>query len=619
MAALFPSLERESRTASLMTAGFDPVLMEQHPYEGAKGAVREALARFACLGGDPWKARLSLQEYFERMENPGSWGKPLAALLGALEAELALGVPAIGGKDSMSGTYRDGANHIDLAVPPTLAAFAAGTVPAQKVRSGALSGEAENSILLFSQSRGEDEWDVFKANMDALAALSGRGIVRAAYPVGPGGVAAALAVMAFGNMTGVEADAEVLECLPEGAHQGSILVEIDGRLFPEGDGVPPEPALSGEDRERFPRRVLVGRTLPEPVFRVVRVPTDKTLPGTEEVPEIEAAEIPLAVLRRAYEYPLSQVFPQTASGETVAEEPPDNPPIRIAEEALAVRAMPQKRPRTTPGTAGNAAPLVLLPVFPGTNCEWDMERAFKKAGGRTRLIIFRNRNREDIMESTRELAEAIGEAQIVALSGGFSAGDEPEGSGKFIANVFRAPAVAEALSALLEKRDGLMLGICNGFQALIKLGLVPYGHYRGADETMPTLSFNRAGRHVSRMVHTRVMPSSSPWLALETPGTIHVLPVSHGEGRLTVREEEGARLFKAGQVPFCYADSRGRPTMAEPDNPNGSDFAVEGLTSPDGRILGKMAHSERCGVYVHINIPGNKGQRLFEAGIAYFR
>jgi phosphoribosylformylglycinamidine synthase len=431
--------------------------------------------------------------------------------------------------------------------------------------------------------------------------------------VGPGGIAAALAVMAFGNMTGVEADAEVLEGLPEDAYQGSILVEVDGGRFSREDLIRPDPAMAEYPGARLK---VAGSTLAEPIFRIAGASGD---PEHSEEEETLAAEVPLALLRRAYEYPLSQVFPQTSSGETVAEEAPDPPPVAAAEDAARSRTIPAPTKRSAPYIAGNAAPLVLLPVFPGTNCEWDMERAFKRAGGRTRPLIVRNRTRGDIMESTGELAAAIGEAQILALSGGFSAGDEPEGSGKFIANVFRAPAVAEALAAFLEKRDGLILGICNGFQALIKLGLVPYGSYRGADETMPTLSFNRVGRHVSRMVRTRVMPGPSPWLALETPGTIHVLPVSHGEGRLSIREEEGVRLFKAGQVPFCYADSQGRPTMAEPDNPNGSDFAIEGLTSPDGRILGKMAHSERCGQYVHRNIPGNKQQRIFEAGIAYFR
>jgi phosphoribosylformylglycinamidine synthase len=248
-----------------------------------------------------------------------------------------------------------------------------------------------------------------------------------------------------------------------------------------------------------------------------------------------------------------------------------------------------------------------------------MERAFRKAGARTRLVIFRNQTPAAVAQSITELAAAVDDAQIIALSGGFSAGDEPDGSGKFIAGVLRAPRVANAVRDLLERRDGLMIGICNGFQAIIKLGLVPYGEYRQATETAPTLTFNTVSRHVSRMVRTTVMANTSPWLALETLGAVHVIPVSHGEGRIVVDAEEARALFKAGQVPFCYADADGNPTLVEPDNPNGSAFAIEGLTSPDGRILGKMGHSERCGDYVHTNIPGNKTQRIFEAGVAYFK
>jgi phosphoribosylformylglycinamidine synthase len=247
-----------------------------------------------------------------------------------------------------------------------------------------------------------------------------------------------------------------------------------------------------------------------------------------------------------------------------------------------------------------------------------MERAFSEAGARTKLVVFRNRNREDIAESKRELAEAINEGQILALSGGFSAGDEPDGSGKFIANVLRSPSIADAVNNLLENRDGLILGICNGFQALVKLGLVPYGTYRKPISAMPTLTFNRVGRHVSRMVRTRVMANRSPWLTLDKPGTVHVVPVSHGEGRIVISRDEAEALFNNGQVPFCYADAHGQPTLHEPDNPNGSDFAIEGLCSPDGRILGKMGHSERRGEYVHINIPGNKRQNIFTAGVQYY-
>jgi phosphoribosylformylglycinamidine synthase len=341
------------------------------------------------------------------------------------------------------------------------------------------------------------------------------------------------------------------------------------------------------------------------VYRILKT----AVPEGEENPP--AAEIPLAVLRRAYESPLAQVYPQTSGCPAVTED---------AQQTRRVFAeYRQEGPRKTPRFRKNGKPLAVLPVFPGTNCEWDMERAFRKAGARTRLVVFRNRNREDILEATSELAAAIGEAQILALSGGFSAGDEPDGSGKFIANVFRSPQAADAVAALLEARDGLVIGICNGFQALIKLGLVPYGTCLPAHETMPTLTVNRLGRHVSRMVRTRVMSNLSPWLALEEPGTMHVIPVSHGEGRLVIREEEAEALFRAGQVPFCYAGDAGEPALDEPDNPNGSAFAIEALTSPDGRVLGKMGHSERCGDYVHINIPGNKRQRIFEAGVRYFK
>jgi phosphoribosylformylglycinamidine synthase len=616
MAGLLPSLEKESLTASLMTFGYDPDLMEQNPYEGAKGSVREALAKFACLGGNPWKARLSLQEYFERPETPESWGKPAAALLGALEAQLCLGVPAIGGKDSMSGNYRDKNNGIDITVPPTLVAFAAGTAPAAAVRSGALSGAADNVIILFAQPpAGQgDEWEIFRAHMNALGELAAAGMVRSAWPVAPGGAAASLAIMAFGNMAGVAVDPGIFRRGETINRQGSVLVEIDGKAFEKNEKV--SAILTGAGNW-----IAAARTLDKPVFRIAGTPGGPDAGGE---PETQPAEVPLPVLRRAYEYPLAAVYPQTSAGAAAAETDAKNP---VPQTNIPVDAPPAGGLSAHHGKSGvthaaasvkRPTPLTVLPVFPGTNCEWDMERAFREAGSRTRLVIFRNRNREDIAASIRELADAIGEAQILALSGGFSAGDEPDGSGKFIANVLRAPAVAGAVMGLIEKRDGLILGICNGFQALIKLGLVPYGTYRTAGEAMPTLTFNRLGRHVSRMVRTRVMSVSSPWLALEEPGAVHILPVSHGEGRLVIRREEGEELFRTGQVPFCYVDAEGRPTLAEPDNPNGSDFAIEGLTSPGGRILGKMGHSERRGDFVHVNIPGNKRQNIFEAGVRYW-
>ncbi|MCX7949286.1 MAG: phosphoribosylformylglycinamidine synthase subunit PurQ [Treponemataceae bacterium] len=609
MAALLPSLEKESRTASLFTFGYDPYLAEQSPYEGAKGAIREALAKFACLGGNPWQARLSLQEYFPRCETPEKWGKPLAALLGALEAQLELRVPAIGGKDSMSGTYRDPRNHIELEVPPTLVAFAAGTTDASLVRSGALSGKEENILLLLYQTA-ENEWECFRKNMDLVQALTAQGAIRAAYPVQAGGVLVSLALMAFGNMTGVEVHAAAALLPDERWYQGSVLLEIDQNAFVRLASAV-QSLLEGH-----PSVKVVGRTLPKALFRLILDTDNEVSLSEEENPERFVAEEPLESLRRAYEYPLLQVYPQTSGGSSAVE------PARET-EALQLplwqrEKSNQQGPLLSVHPLRGLAPLVVLPVFPGTNCEWDMERAFRRAGARTKQVLFRNRDRQDVVESSRELAAAIREAQILAFSGGFSAGDEPEGSGKFIANALRSPLVREAVLYLLEKQDGLIIGICNGFQALIKVGLLPYGEYRDATAGMPTLTFNRIGRHVSRMVYTKVMSNRSPWLALEPVGTIHTIPVSHGEGRLAVEASMGEALFQAGQVPFCYVDQEGRPTMAEPWNPNGSAFAIEGLTSPDGKILGKMGHSERCGPFVHVNIPGNKEQRIFEAGVRYF-
>jgi phosphoribosylformylglycinamidine synthase len=570
MAALLPSLDKESRTASLMCFGYDPDLMAADPYTGAKGAIREALAKFTCLGGNPWTARLSLQEYFARPEHPDTWGKPAAALLGALEAQLSLGVPAIGGKDSMSGTY---STMKEITVPPSLVAFAAGTTPLERVRSGALSGAAGNLVILLYQTWAH-EWDVFKANMNALLALGNTGALRAAYPVGAGGALATLAIMGFGNMAGVDTAPETFTLINETRHQGSVLLEIE--------------ANSANHNEIYAILATAG------AWAIAGHTNNTGRLGT----------LSLSSLRRLYEAPLAAVYPQVAQqGEVV--------PLPALPRTRKTKAHKSRYPQS-------ASPLIVLPVFPGTNCEWDMERAFSKAGGCTRLIMFRNHSQEAITQSIEELAAAIDEAQIIALSGGFSAGDEPDGSGKFIANVFRAPRVAGAVMALLEQRDGLILGICNGFQALIKLGLVPYGEYRQADDNAPTLTFNTIGRHVSRMVRTTVMSDTSPWLAFEETNALHVVPVSHSEGRLVIRPEQAGALFKAGQVPFCYADANGKPTLVEPDNPNGSTFAIEGLSSPDGRILGKMAHSERAGDNVHINIPGNKCQRLFEAGVAYF-
>ncbi|MHC6203431.1 phosphoribosylformylglycinamidine synthase [Breznakiellaceae bacterium SP9] len=585
MAALLPSLDKTSSTAGVMAAGYDPELGAISPYRAAKGAVREAVAKIACMGADPFRVRLSLQEYFARPQSPESWGLPAAALLGALEAQFELGIPAIGGKDSMSGSYHDSEHGINLSVPPTLVVFAVGVCEASCIHSGALSRQAGNIIIMLKQQE-QDEWPVFKANMNALKALSSRGYVHAAYPVAAGGIAPAAALMAFGNMAGIELFASSLEPFDADYYQGSVLVELEQRDF--------ESALVQELLARpYVAWIHVGRLIREPVLRI------RGAAG-------EAAERPLAQLKNTWEETLSSVYPHVSNTHHDTDSTVEAKLSHYIEETW------YHAKKTL------AAPLVVLPVFPGTNCEWDMARAFQKAGARCKLIVFRNRSPTDIQESLAELTAAIAQAQIIALSGGFSAGDEPDGSGKFIANVFRSVLIRTAVETFLETRDGLMLGICNGFQALIKLGLVPYGEYRTAQEDSPTLTFNRIGRHVSRMVRTKQLSAASPWLRSSDVGKIHLVPVSHGEGRLFIRPSEAQELFAAGQIAFCYVDEQGQPTQQEPFNPNGSSFAIEGLCSPNGSILGKMAHSERCGAGVHINIPGDKEQSIFAAGVAYF-
>ncbi|MCL2008519.1 MAG: phosphoribosylformylglycinamidine synthase [Treponema sp.] len=576
MAALLPTVELSSinkkpLTASLMTFGYDPVTMSTCPYIGAKGSIREALAKIACLGGDPFKTRLSMQEYFQRPDSPESRGLPVAALLGALEAQLHLGIPAIGGKDSMSGNYLDKERDIDIKVPPSLLAFAVGIVRAEKVRSGTLSGESGNTIILLAQTR-TDEWESFKANMKTLTDLEACRALKAAYPLGAGGVAGTLAIMAFGNMTGVKAFPDSFNVVDPLFYQGSVLAEID------------ESALPGDFKKTW---IKAGTTIKEEVFRI-------------ESPEPEVT--PLAMLRKAYEHPLAQVYPQDY--DRVFEQPK----IEV-----------YKGKKNSVSKAQGARPLVVLPIFPGTNGELDMERAFLEAGAKTKQIVFRNRDSGEIEESIKEMANAFKEAQIIAFSGGFCHGDELGSPGKFIASVIRKESIAKEIIDLLDNRSGLILGISSGFHALIQSGLIPHGRILEKGEDAPVFTTNLGHSHISRMIRTLVMPNISPWLSLDETGSIHIIPVSHSQGRLVIGEEQGKALFASGQVPFCYADTNGKPSMKGLDNPGGSAFAIEGITSPDGRVLGKMGHSERRGDFVHINIPGNKKQNIFEAGVNFFK
>ena len=565
MAAKIPVLEGETDDCTLMSFGFDPELSSWSPAHGAAFAVVDSVARLAAAGGDPAKARLTLQEYFEKLgSDPARWGKPLAALLGAFTAQLELGNGAVGGKDSMSGSFKN------LDVPPTLVSFA--VVPAKA--SGVISPElkrAGTKIVRVPAKYAEDrmpDWEDLRGKLAAVHRLVAAGRVLSARTVRAGGLAAALAEMAFGNGIGVALDAapDAKFFVPE---YGAWVLEI---LADE--------ALDGLEHE--------------------------TLGRTQEKEEISwnGGSVSLAALREAWEAPLEAVFPTRAA-------PADTAPAPQV-FSCAARAVPAHAKIRV------AKPRVFIPVFPGSNCEYDTARAFREAGAEPEIFVVRNLTTAAVEESLRAIAEKISQAQILMIPGGFSAGDEPDGSGKFIASVFKNPAVRDATNALIKERDGLILGICNGFQALIKLGLVPFGEIRDMDASCPTLFRNRIGRHISRYVHTRVASVKSPWLSNVNVGDVFTIPASHGEGNFTATPETVARLAANGQIAFQYCDAAGTPSYDIACNPNGSYQAIEGILSPDGRVLGKMGHSERRGNDVGKNIPGNKNQPIFAAGVAYF-
>ena len=565
MAAKIPVLEGETDDCTLMSFGFDPELSSWSPAHGAAFAVVDSVARLVAAGGDPAKARLTLQEYFEKLGgDPARWGKPLAALLGAFTAQLELGNGAVGGKDSMSGSFKK------LDVPPTLVSFA--VVPAKA--SGVISPElkrAGTKIVRVPAKYAEDrmpDWADLRGKLAAVHRLVASGRVLSARTVRAGGLAAALAEMAFGNGIGVALDAapDAKFFVPE---YGAWVLEI-----------PADEALDGLEHE--------------------------TLGRTQEKEEISwnGGSVSLAALREAWEAPLEAVFPTRAA-------PADTAPAPQV-FSCAARAVPAHAKIRV------AKPRVFIPVFPGSNCEYDTARAFREAGAEPEIFVVRNLTTAAVEESLRAIAEKISQAQILMIPGGFSAGDEPDGSGKFIASVFKNPAVRDATNALIKERDGLILGICNGFQALIKLGLVPFGEIRDMDASCPTLFRNRIGRHISRYVHTRVASVKSPWLSNVNVGDVFTIPASHGEGNFTATPETVARLAANGQIAFQYCDAAGTPSYDIACNPNGSYQAIEGILSPDGRVLGKMGHSERRGNDVGKNIPGNKNQPIFAAGVAYF-
>ena len=565
MCARIPVLKGETDTATAMSYGFIPALSRWSPFHGAAYAVTESLAKLAVIGAKPFTARLTMQEYFERLhDQPERWGKPAAALLGALTAQLHFNVPAIGGKDSMSGSFNE------LDVPPTLVCFAVAATRASKTVSSIFKKSGSRVVLLHLPVDAETllpDWDHATDFLNRVSEMVSDGRILAASVVREGGAAANVCRMAFGDKLGFRfADGLTAETLfaPECASIVAELadgVSLDGFQFTEL-GVTADDGQFAIDGETLPVDTLIDAwtgTL-EPVF-----------PTKAEEPSMQA-EIPLYTER---------------SGRA--------PAIKMAK------------------------PRVVIPVFPGTNCEYDTARAFERAGGEAQVIVMRNLTPQAIDESTEALAKLIKQAQIVMLPGGFSGGDEPDGSGKFIATTLRSPRVRDAVTELLDHRDGLMLGICNGFQALIKTGLVPYGKITDTQETDPTLTFNNIGRHVSCMVYTRVTSVKSPWLAGTEAGEVFATPVSHGEGRFVADEETLSRLIANGQVATQYVDLEGRPSGDIRFNPNGSICAIEGVTSPDGRVFGKMAHIERRGDHLYKNVPGEKDQKIFASGVAYFK
>ena len=562
MASLIP-VDGETTTATLMSHGYDPYLSTWSPFHGAVYAVTESLAKIVAAGGDARSCRLTFQEYFERLnKDPEKWGNPVAALLGGVEAQLRYGTASIGGKDSMSGTFED------IHVPPTLVSFAVNVLDVNQVCSAEFKGE-NHDIVLYRLPVSDallPVYDQVLEGYDQVRELIHAGKAVAAHTVGRGGIATAVTMMALGNRIGARlSDTLTTKDLFLPLY-GSIVLEVErGVELPDGFEV-------------------IGYTRKDASI----VHSDTT--------------IALSEARAAWASTLESVFPTKAA------------PKSTTAPYVPYETRETRRPALT-----TAKPRVFIPAFPGTNCELDSAKAFRRAGAEVETFIFRNLTPQGIEESVEAIASGIARAQIVMLPGGFSAGDEPDGSGKFIATALRNPRIMDAIADLLQKRDGLMLGICNGFQALIKLGLVPYGDIRVLGENDPTLTFNTIGRHAATHINTVVSSVKSPWMAGVNVGDVHTVAISHGEGRFVCGEKQLKELLANGQIVTQYCTLDGVPAAAMPENPNGSCWAVEGICSPDGRVLGKMGHSERVGYGVTRNIPGNQDQKLFESGVRYFK
>ena len=567
MVAKLPVLKGRTETVTMMSYGFDPYLSSWSPYHGAIYAVVESMAKIVANGGDYSKIRFTFQEYFRRMtEDPARWSQPFAALLGAYDAQIGFGLPSIGGKDSMSGTFND------IDVPPTLVSFAVDIAKYGDIVTPELKAPG-NKLVRFAIEKDDFDVPMYEAVMElygAIHQLMQEKAIVSAYALDAKGVAAAVSKMAFGNKLGVDieegVDAQDLFC----NGLGDLLVEM-----------PAEKLALLEERELD--YMVIGTVTAEPVFRA----------GQVWISMEEALD--------AWTTRLEKVFPTRA---VAGAEPVESKTYR-ADSVYVCRHKV-------------ARPTVFIPVFPGTNCEYDSTKAFERAGADVVTKVFKNRSASDIRQSVEVFEQAIGQAQIIMFPGGFSAGDEPDGSAKFFATAFQNAKLKEAVMKLLKERDGLALGICNGFQALIKLGLVPYGEILGQKEDSPTLTFNTINRHISKMVYTKVVTDKSPWLQGAQLGATYCNPASHGEGRFVAPKEWIDRLFENGQVATQYADPQGNVSMDEEYNINGSYASIEGITSPDGRVLGKMAHSERRDSAVAMNIYGEQDMKIFESGVKYF-
>jgi len=567
MAAKLPVLEGDTTTATVMTYGFNPKISKWSPFHGAMYAVIESVTKAVAMGIDYKKIRLTFQEYFEKLENKEEkWGKPLAALLGALKAQREFSIAAIGGKDSMSGTFKD------MNVPPTLVSFAVGVTNVDRIISSEFK-EVGSVILYIKAKRNKEEipdFNILKGNYEKVYEAIGTGNVLATSTIKFGGISEAISKMCFGNNIGAKLKNLEKEELFSRDY-GSIILEInknfDLNLLKEIDY-----KIIGDTTERASIEILEEEILLDQCYKEFESTLGNVFVSKVEKEYKKDLDIPLYKKKNK-----------------------KSPSIKVPK------------------------PKILIPVFPGTNCEYDSKRAFEKAGGEVELVVFNNMSSDNIKESIDNLSSKIKQSNIIMLPGGFSAGDEPEGSGKFIATIFRNEKIKDSVMEFLKVKDGLMLGICNGFQALIKLGLVPFGEIRDIDESCPTLTYNDIGRHQSKIAYTKVVSSLSPWFNNVEVGDIHGIPISHGEGKFYAKDNVMKKLIDNGQIVTQYVDVNGNVTSDIKYNPNGSVFAVEGICSPDGRILGKMAHSERIGYGTLKNVSGNKDQKIFDAGIKYFK